>query len=128
MSGGEYIKSAVKNLEDVSASREHRLPSKFNTPLPSNYRPDLDTSSELKADGVTEYQELVGGIRWDVELGRVDINLDVSLMPSYLASPRIYHLQQVYDIFGCLKLNPKKKVGFDHSDPLLSEKIFKVDW
>ena len=121
MSGEKYVKSAVKNLEDVLATRGHRLPSKCETPLSNKYRPELDTSAELKADGVTEYQELVGVLRWAVELGRVDINLEVSLMSSYLASPRIGHLQQVYHMFGYLKSKPKR---FDHSEPLILEKIF----
>ena len=129
MSGEKYVKSAVKNLEDVLATRGHRLPSKCETPLSNKYRPELDTSAELKADGVTEYQELVGVLRWAVELGRVDINLEVSLMSSYLASPRIGHLQQVYHMFGYLKSKPKRKLGFDHSEPLISEKMFKeYDW
>ena len=50
-SGGEFwiiseencIKSDVKNLEDVLASRGNRLPSKCNTQLPSSYRSELDT-------------------------------------------------------------------------------------
>ena len=129
MSGEKYLKSAVKNLEDVLTSRGHRLPSKCNTPLSHGFRPELDTSPELKADGITEYQELVGVLRWAVELGRVDINLEVSLMSSYLASPRIGHLQQIYHMFGYLKLKPKRKLGFDHSEPLISEKMFKeYDW
>ena len=125
MSGEKYVKSAVENLEGVLASRGHRLPSKCYTPLSSNYRPELDTSPELKADGVVEYQELIGILRWAVELGRVDINLEVSMMSSYLASPRIGHLQEVYHMFGYLKQKPKRKLGFDPSEPDISEKMFK---
>ena len=75
MSGEKYVKTAVKNLEDVLSSRGHRLPSKCYSPLSNNYRPELDTSPELKADGLLEYQELIGVLRWAVELGRIDINL-----------------------------------------------------
>ena len=70
----------MKNLEDVLASRGHRLPSKYNTSLPSSYRPEIDTSSELKVDVVTECQELVGVLKWAIELTRVNINLEVSVM------------------------------------------------
>ena len=129
MSGEKYVKTAVSNLEDVLTSRGHRLPTKCYTPLSNNYKPELDTSQELKADGVVEYQELVGVLRWAVELGRVDINLEVSKMSSYLASPRIGHLQQIYHIFGYLKQKPKRKLGFDPTEPLISEKMFKeYDW
>ena len=129
MSGEIYIKTAVRNLEDVLSSRGLRLPSKCYTPLSSNYRPELDTSPELKANGVVEYQELIGILRWAVELGRVDINLEVSMMSSYLASPRIGRLQETYHMFGYLKQKPKRKLGFDPTEPNISEKMFKdYDW
>ena len=50
-------------------------------------------------------------------------------MSSYLASPRIGHLQQIYHIFGYLKQKPKRKIGFDPTEPLILEKLFKeYDW
>ena len=54
MSGEKYVKTVVQNLEDVLSSRGHILPSKYYSPLSSSYRPELDTSPELKADGITE--------------------------------------------------------------------------
>ena len=123
------MKSAVQNLEDVLTSRGHRFPSKCNTPLSHGHEPELDTSLELKADDMTEYQELVGVLKWAVDLGRVDIDLEVSLMSSYLACPRIGHLQQTCHMFVCLMLKPKRKLGFDHSERLMSEKMFEeYDW
>ena len=80
MSGEKYVKSVVQKLEDVLTSRGHRLSSKCNTPLSHGHKPELDTSPELKADGMTEYQELVGVIRYAVELGMADINFGVSLI------------------------------------------------
>ena len=44
MSVGKYIKSAVRNL-DVLTARGHRLVPKCNTPLHNGYIPDLDTSA-----------------------------------------------------------------------------------
>ena len=44
MSVGKYIKSAVRDL-DVLTARGHRLVSKCNTPLCNGYIPDLDTSA-----------------------------------------------------------------------------------
>ena len=93
--------------------------------MSSHFKPELDTSPELEDNGVIEYQEIVGVLRWSVELGRIDINLKVSLMSLYLASPRIDHLQQVYHVFGYLTQKPKRKLGFDPSEPLISEKMLK---
>jgi hypothetical protein len=67
----------------------------------------LETSAELKADGVQYFQELIGVLRWAVEIGRVDILLEVSLLSTYLAMPREGHLEQALHIFGYLKIHPK---------------------
>jgi hypothetical protein len=68
-------------------------------------------------------------IRWAVELGRVDILLEASLTSTYMAMPREGHLQQVYRMFGYLKLYPKRKLAFDFQHPTINEKMFKeYDW
>ena len=46
------------------------------------------------------YQSLIGILRWIVELGRVDVCLEVSMMSSHLALPREGHLEQVLHIFA----------------------------
>ena len=75
------------------------------------------------------YQELVGVLRWAVELGRVDILLETSLMSTYMAMPREGHLQQLYRIFGYLKPYPKRKIAFDPQHPYFSERMFQhYDW
>ena len=64
-----------------------------------------------------------------MELGRVDILLEVSLLSSHLALPRIGHLQQVYHIFGCLKESPRKGLFSDPTYPNMSDDMFKkFDW
>jgi hypothetical protein len=74
--------------------------------LPTDYKPELETSPELRADGVQYYQELIGILRWAIELGTVDILLETSLMSTYLTMPRSGHLEHVYRMFGFLKLCP----------------------
>ena len=57
-------------------------------PLASNYRPELESSPELsKSDEIQVYQELIGVLRWAVELGSVDILLETLLMLTYMAMP-----------------------------------------
>jgi hypothetical protein len=75
------------------------------------------------------YQELIGILRWAVELGRVDILLATSLMSTYMAMPREGHLQQLYRMFGYLKIHPKRKIAFDPQHPAINELRFKkCDW
>ena len=129
MSAEKYVISAVKNVEEALAKKGLRLPTKCYTPLPTDYRPELEVSPELKSDGIQLYQELIGVLRWAVELGRVDILLEASLMSTHMAMPREGHLQQLYRMFGYLKLYPKRKLAFDFQHPVISEKIFKeYDW
>ena len=100
MSADKYVNESVKNVEEGLKKLGLRLPTKVNTPLPSDYRSELETSAELKSDGIQMYQELIGVLRWAVELGRVDILLEASLMSTYMAMPREGHLQMLYRMFA----------------------------
>ena len=79
------------------------LPSKAYTPLKPGYRPETDTTDPLNATQLQWFQSLIGSLRWIVELGRVDIANAVSLLSSFLATPRTTHLQQALHIFSYLK-------------------------
>ena len=89
----------------------------------------MDSTSELKSDGLKWYQELIGILRWAVELGRVDILLETSMMSSHLELSREGHLEQVLRIFGYLKNNKKLRLMFDCKEPTIYPNIFKdYDW
>eukprot|EP00980_Cylindrotheca_fusiformis_P000893 scaffold235_cov88-Cylindrotheca_fusiformis.AAC.1 len=108
-SSSQYVQAAVKNVEEYLAKRHakgdmtYKLPSKAETPMTTAYRPELDVSPELEPTEAAYYQSLIGILRWIVELGRVDICLECSLMSSHLALPREGHLHQVLHIFAHLK-------------------------
>ena len=129
MSSDAYCAALVKNVESVLQKKGLRLPGKCITPLKHGYRPELDCTNELKVDGMQWYQEIVGSLRWAIEIGRVDILLETSLMSSYLAMPREGHLEQVLHIVGYLKQRKKMKLMFDSSVPSVDEKWFKnYEW
>ena len=113
MSSQRYVKAAIDNVEEVLGRNNQRLLTKCGTPLKSGYRPELDTSQELKQDGLQRYQEQIGMLHWAVELGRVDILLETALMSTHLALPRRGHLEQLYHIFGYFKAHPKRNLFFD---------------
>ena len=75
-----YCQAAVKNVEDMLSKDNLRLPSKCVRPLTNGYCPKMDVTQELKGDGIKYYQELIGVLRWEVEIGRIDILLEVSLL------------------------------------------------
>eukprot|EP00957_Ditylum_brightwellii_P077984 5927634-Ditylum_brightwellii.AAC.1 len=59
-----------------------------------SYRPELDITPALSPIDSAYYQSLIGMLRWIVELGRIDICLKVSMMPSHLAMPREGHMAE----------------------------------
>jgi hypothetical protein len=129
MSSEQYVKAAIVNVESNLDKSGQRLPSRCLTLMTSNYQPEIDVSSELKITGICYFQELIGILRWAVELGRIDIATKVSLLSSHFALPREGYLQQVYHIFGYLKARPKHTVAFDPFHPDINESRFvKCDW
>ena len=84
-----YVQEAVSNvdkfLQDIYVSM---FSTKINSPLSNYCRPELDSSPELdEADGAY-YQSLMGIIWWMVDLVRIYIFCEVSIMSSHLALPR----------------------------------------
>ena len=129
LSSEKYVKAAVSNVDATLRKNDSKLPSNCPTPCTSGYHPAEDVSNELNARGVQQFQELIGVLRWAVEIGRLDILLEVSLLSSHLAMPRAGHLQEVYHIFGYLKQSPRRRLFLDPDHPVISENRFKsFDW
>ena len=75
------------------------------------------------------YQFLIGMLRWMVNLGRVDICLEVSMMYSYLVFPREGHLEQLYHIFAPIKKYYNTEMVFYPTVPEINESDFeRKDW
>jgi hypothetical protein len=55
-------------------------------------------SSKLGPEQVPYFQSVIGMLRWVVEIGRVDIITEVSMLSSHLAMPREGHLEEVFHI------------------------------
>ena len=86
-------------------------------------------TAELKEDGLRWYQELIGQLRWAIEIGRVDILLEVSLLSQHLALPREGHLEQALHVMGYLKVHTKLRLMFDRGMPQFDTNMFKsYDW
>jgi hypothetical protein len=119
----------VKNVETYLATIGQKLQAKANTPIQTSYSPELDVSTELDPKEASYYQSMIGILRWMVELGRIDICLEVSMMSSHLALPRKGHLQQVLHIFAHLRKHHNAELVLDPSDPVVNESDFeRKDW
>ncbi len=128
----QYVQSAVKNVEKWLAKEENsrwRMPTKAETPIRATYRPELDVSPELTPVYSAYYQSLIGVLRWIVELGRVDVCLDVSMLSSHLALPREGHLVEVLQIFSYLRKYHNTELVFDPTEPDVNSADFEQrDW
>ena len=102
-------------MEEYLAKQGKKLQAKAPAPLANGYRPEIDVSEELGEDEASYYHSLIGVLRWMVELGRADICVEVSMMSSHLALPRVGHLEQLFHIFAYLKKHSNTEMVFDPS-------------
>ena len=79
-----YIEAAVQTVRDLLKEDNRDLKSVGNNKtkghLPANYKPELDVTDECSPEHVSRYQQLIGILRWAVELGRIDIQVEVAMM------------------------------------------------
>ena len=127
MSSREYLKAAIIEVESKLKKEGRKLPTKAKAPIASNYKAELDETTELKREDITYYQELIGIVRLSTEIGRVDILLEVALLSTYQASPRIGHMEQLLHIFAFIKYKPKLTIYFDPNIPPIDSSIFKMN-
>ena len=128
-SSSQYCQAACKNVENYLKKLGKKFPARCDTPLPTDYRPELDTSPELDLEDASHYQSLIGVLRWTCELGRVDITLEVSMMASCVALPRTGHIDMVYRIFAHLQKYHNTEMVFDPTVPNINEADFeRKDW
>ncbi len=79
-------KNCALHLTDKMDNRFH-LPQRADNPFPYDYYPKLDQSEPLDPECSSLYQHLIGVMQWMVELGRIDIGTEVSLLSSHLVYP-----------------------------------------
>ena len=98
-------------------NRSEGLAAKAVTPMTSGYRPEIDITPELGSEDAEYYHSIIGFLRWIVELGRIDINFEASMLSSHLAMPREGNFQELLHIFFYLKKHMNSEMVFDPSDP-----------
>jgi len=113
----QYLKEAIKNVEIELSKSNHCLQGKPSTPMQTGYRPELDVSLVLGPEQANYYQSLIGILQWAVELGRIDIYIDVAMLSSHSAEPRLGHLEQVLNIFSYLKNHTNSHLVFESRFP-----------
>ena len=64
------MENAIKTVEGLllEDGEGYVLKTQAKNPLPQGYRPELDVTSELDSDLASRYMQLIGILRWAVEL------------------------------------------------------------
>ena len=119
MSGKDYLKNAIATVKQLMKKDGLQWPGikKSERPFPKQYKPVIDSTKLLDGDGLGRYQQLIGITRWAVELGRVAICLEVSLLLSFLCMPREGHLNAAYNVFAYLDKHLEANLVFDDIYP-----------
>ena len=128
-SAEQYVREAVKNVKARLKQDGFVFNKKLSDPNYSpdspfsnkQYRPELDTTQECNDEQTNFYQNLLGVLRWIIELGRIDINFEVSVLSHYLVNPRLGHLQQALHIFKYLDIHKESFISFDPTPLHLEE-------
>ena len=94
------------------------------TPMYQGYYPEMELYYDIYQYGITTFKELIGVLRWAVDIGRVDILTDISMLSRYQESPRETHLKQIYHIFALFKKKTKLTLYFDHQETNIYPSLF----
>ena len=86
---------------------------------------------ELSTTLASRYMQLIGILRWAIELGHINIFYEVSVLLQYQANPRMGHLEAAYHIFLYLKNHPDMgRLAYDPALPRIDYSVFNdsADW
>ena len=124
-SSNKYVKEACSIVDQRMTDMNMSYTKKAKSPkTPFNnvkYRPELDLTPFCTPTEHQFYQQMIGILRWMIELGRIDISTEVSLMSRYLAQPRVGHMIQVLHIFSFLKSNECMDLTYDATKLVINE-------
>jgi hypothetical protein len=89
MSSNTYVKLAVGIVRELlkNDGEGKGLKTTARQPLPTSYKPETNVSKELDGDGISQYLQLIGMLRWAIKLGCIDIDLEVVMMALYSVLP-----------------------------------------
>ena len=131
LSSSKYVQEAVQNVENYLRDElgGRTLRKRAPTPFMSEYVPDMDMTKEVSAELAMYCQSQIGILRWMVEMGRINIAMEVSLLASHVALPREGHLEAVFHMYAYLKQKHNSRLALDHTYPQIHMgDIREVEW
>ena len=102
---------------------------KVINPFESEYDTPMDSSAELRPILLNYYRAQICVLIRTVELGRIDIIAEVSMLAPQLALSQEGHLEGVFHIYGYLKDHRNARMIFDPTYPTSDTSMFQEhDW
>ena len=86
-------------------------------PFVVGYRPETDMTDPLDPDRASYYQTMIVVMRWMVEIGRIDIATECSLLSPHLEYPREGHFKCALHMMSYLKRKNNSQLFFDPTYP-----------
>ena len=94
-----------------------------------SYDPELDTSAQLDPDGVPYDLTLISILRWMIELRRINIITQVSLLSSHVVLHREGHLDSAVHVMAYVGQRYNSRLVYDSLYPEIYHNVFKeCDW
>ena len=117
-----YMKNAVGVVECLITDDDPdaKLKMTATLPFPSGYKPDRNITAELNDELGSGFLQLIGILCWAIELGWLDVFVEVSQLSQHQALPQHGHLEALYHIFTYLKKHENgAPTVFDPKTPIL---------
>ena len=101
MHSRHYVSNLIATVEDLLREEDRELKGRWKlkphtTPLPKTYKPELDDTRLCNEDHASRYRQIIGMLKWAVELRRMDIHVETAIMSQYQAEPQVGHLEALY--------------------------------
>jgi hypothetical protein len=125
VSSSKYFQAWVKNVQEyLKKNWDRKMMKKAYVPFEATYRAGIDESPVLGPEMANYFQSQIEILCLCVELGRIDIITEVSMLSTCLSLPREVHLDAVYHLFAYLSLHHKEMVVFDLTYPNIDMRAF----
>ena len=87
--------------------------------FPMGYKAELDTNKPLDQEEASYYQSIIWVMKWMVEIGRIGIDIELSLLPSHLAYHRKEHMEGALHIMSYLQQKHNYRLVFNPTFPII---------
>ena len=138
MSSSNYVREALCNIKKDLKQNNLQFNKKLSDPnylartpfCPIDYRSELDTTMLCHDSSTNYFQNLIGVLRWIVELSQRDIAFESSSLSKFLSYLSTRHIYQALHIYKYLETHIDNDLLFDlmyHDFANLNQNYQKID-